>query len=144
MILAMATIAFAGINDRFSTIELTDVNSTAAELDSFTLCVTMADISTSASVWIVSPYAATIESVHSVINGTIATADGAITMEIGGVAVTGGAITVAYDGSAAGDVDSATPTAANTVTAGQAIEIITSGAPTNTIITTFTLVMKRT
>lgn len=112
--------------------------------DEFILNVTMEDVSTAASVWVVSPYAGTIETVYSIINGAIATADAAITIEIATVAVTGGAITIATASSAAGDVDSCTPTAANTVTAGQAIEIITSGASTNTVIGTFTLVMKRT
>jgi hypothetical protein len=103
------------------------------------LTVTMADVSTASSVWVVSPVAATFSKLYSVINGAIATADAAITTEIGGTAVTGGALTIANSGSAAGDVDSATPTAANTLTAGQALEIITDGASTNTVIATFTV-----
>jgi hypothetical protein len=103
--------------------------------------VTMADVSTASSVWVVAPYACAIKKIYSVINGAIATADAAITTEIGGTAVTGGAITIAYSGSAAGDVDSATPSALNTLTEGQALEIITSGASTNTIIATFTVVL---
>lgn len=110
----------------------------------FILNVTMADLSTSESVWVVSPYAAKIKKIYSVIDATIATANGAVTVEIDGTAVTDAAITIAYSGSGAGDVDSSTPSALNTVTAGQEIEIITSGAPTNTCITTFTLVMERT
>lgn len=110
----------------------------------FLLNVTMADVSTAASVWVVSPYAATIEKMYSVINGTIATAPAVITAEIAGTAVTGASISITHTGSAAGDVDSCTPTALNTVTAGQAIEILTSGASTNTVIGTFTLVMQRT
>lgn len=107
--------------------------------DKIYLTVTMADVSTAASVWVVAPVACTFTKLHSVINGAIATADAAITTEIGGAAVTGGGLTIAYSGSAAGDVDSATPSAANTLTAGQALEIITSGASTNTIIATYTV-----
>ena len=103
------------------------------------LTVTMADVSTAASVWVVAPTASKITGISSVIDGAIATADAAITTEIGGVAVTGGAITIANSGSAAGDVDTATPTALNTLTANQAIEIITDGASTNTVIATFTV-----
>ena len=121
-----------------------EVQSSAAELDSFCLTVDMTDISTAASVWVVSPYAATIEKIYSVINGAITVADAAITVEIGGTAVTGGAITIANSGSAAGTVDSATPTALNTVTAGQAIEVITDGGSTDTCRATFTLLMQRT
>lgn len=120
------------------------VESTAAELDEFVLIGTIDNVSTAASYWVTCPYAATIEEIYTVINGTIATADAAITFEIATVAVTGGAITIEYDGSAAGDVDSATPTAANVLTAGQAIEIITDGASTNAVIGVVTLVMKRT
>lgn len=123
---------------------LDGVVSTAAELDSFHLTVDMTDISSAGSVWVVSPYAATIEKLYSVISGAITIADAAITMEIAGVAVTGGALTIAFTGSAAGTVDSTTPTAANTVTAAQAIEIITDGGSTDVSRATFTLVMKRT
>jgi hypothetical protein len=58
-----------------------------------------------------------------VIDGVVSTADITITASIGGVGVTNGVVTIATAGSAAGDVDSATPTAANTVTAGQAIKL---------------------
>ena len=103
------------------------------------LNVTMADVSTAASVWVVAPVACTFTKLYSVINGAIATADAVITTEIGGTLVTNGGLTITQSGSAAGDVDSGTPTALNILTAGQALEIITSGASTNTIISTFTV-----
>ena len=99
----------------------------------------MADVSTASSVWVTAPVGCKFSKLYSVINGAIATADAAITTEIGGTAVTGGALTISQSGSAAGDVDSATPTAANTLTAGQALEIITDGASANTIIATYTV-----
>jgi len=97
------------------------------------LNVRIDDISTAQSVWVVSPIAGTIEEIHSVIHGAISVADANLSAEIGGTAVTGSAIVVAFTGSAAGDVDSATPSAANTVTAGQAIEIITDGGSTTAV-----------
>lgn len=103
------------------------------------LTVTMADVSTASSVWVAAPVACTFSKLYSVINGAIATADAVITTEIAGTLVTNGGLTIAYSGSAAGDVDSGTPTALNILTAGQALEIITSGASTNTIISTFTV-----
>jgi hypothetical protein len=103
------------------------------------LNVTMADVSTASSVWVVAPVACTFSKIYSVINGTIATANAAITTEIGGTAVTNGGLTITASSSAAGDVDSGTPTALNTLTAGQALEIITDGASTNTVIATFTI-----
>lgn len=103
------------------------------------LTVDMTDVSTAGSVWVVAPVASTFSGLSSVINGAIATADAAITTEIGGTAVTGGSLTIANSGSAAGDVDTATPTALNTLTANQALEIITDGASTNTVRATFTV-----
>ena len=97
------------------------------------LYTSIADISTAGQVYVVSPVAGTITKIYSVINGAIATANSILTPKIAGTAITGGAITVAFSGSAAGDVDSSTPTAANTIAAGQAIEIETDGASSNTV-----------
>lgn len=111
----------------------------AAESSKIYLTVDMTDISTASSVWVVAPVACSFTGLQSVINGAITGADAAITTEIGGTAVTGGSLTIANSGSAAGDVDSATPTALNTLTAGQALEIITDGGSTNTVRATFTV-----
>ena len=121
----------------------TTVAAGAAEMDQFMLTGTIADLSTGASSWVVSPVAATIEKIYLVADGAT-TGTAAITFEIGGVAVTGGAISVVASGSAAGIVDVSTPTAANTVTAGEGIEIITDGNSTNAVIAVLTLVMQRT
>lgn len=103
------------------------------------LTVDMDDVSTAGSVWVVPGFACKIKKIWSVIDGAIATAPAVITAEIGGTAVTGASISITHTSSAAGDVDSAVPTAANTVAVGQAIELITSGASTNTVKATFTL-----
>lgn len=97
------------------------------------LTVKLDDISTAGQIYVVSPVAGTIFKIYSVINGAIATANSILTPKIAGTAITDGAITVAFSGSAAGDVDSSTPTAANTITAGAAIEIETDGASSNTV-----------
>lgn len=101
--------------------------------ESVTLNVSIQDISTAGQIFVVSPIAGSITKISSVINGAIATADADLTAKIAGVAVTGGLITVATSGSAAGDVDSVSPSALNTVAAGDAIEIETDGASTNTV-----------
>lgn len=103
------------------------------------LNVQVTDISTAASFWVVSPVAGTITKIYSVINGAIITADAILTAEIGGTLVTDSTVTIDQGTSAAGIVDSATPSAANTVTAGQAIEIITDGASANTVTADVTL-----
>jgi hypothetical protein len=98
-----------------------------------TVAVEIADISTAGQKYFPAPFAGRIKNVRSAINGAIATADADLTVKINGTAVTGGVITVAYSGSAAGDVDSATPTAANIFAVNDAIEVETDGASTNTV-----------
>ena len=96
------------------------------------------DISTPASHFVVSPIAGTITKIYSTIDNAITVANAALSFEIAGTAVTSGGITIATASSAAGDVDSATPSAANTVTAGQAIEMITDGGSTTACRATIT------
>tara|TARA_R110000803_G_scaffold23517_3_gene57642 strand:+ start:2864 stop:3226 length:363 start_codon:yes stop_codon:yes gene_type:complete len=112
--------------------------------DHIVLTVTETDVSTAGSVWVVCPSAGKIVSISSVIDGAIATAPAVITVELGGTAVTGASLSITHTSSAAGDVYTAVPTALNHVTENQAIEIITSGASTNTIVATYTVVVKLT
>lgn len=112
------------INDRFTDLTLKN----AAKIY---LTGEIADISAAASSWAVSPVAGDITNIWTVIDTAITVADAAITFEIATVAVTGAGITIATSGSAAGTVDSSTPTALNTVAAGGAIEIITDGGSTD-------------
>jgi hypothetical protein len=103
---------------------------------------TIDDISTAASFWIPSPCTGTISKIHSIINGAIAVADAVLTFEIGGVLITDGSsnnLTITQSGSAAGDVDTMTPTGANTLAIGDKIELITDGGSTNTIISQIVL-----
>jgi len=96
------------------------------------------DISSAASRWIVCPFAGDIQKIWSVLDGAITGANCGFTFEIGGTAVTDAAITITQSGSAAGDVDSSTPTAAKTLTAGQPIEITSDGGSTGAKSCTFT------
>ena len=105
----------------------------AQSLKKIYLTIDMTDISTASTSYIVSPVAGTITKIQTIINGAIATADAVITGKIATTAITGGAVTIAYSGSAAGDVDSVTPSAANTVAVGNNINFTTNGASTNTI-----------
>lgn len=105
--------------------------STATSLVGSEATLTISEIGLlgSAVHYIVSPYAGTIVKIWSVLNSeALATGNATLTASIGGVAVTNGAITITQAGSAVGDVDSATPTAANTVTAGQAIAVTLGGS----------------
>ena len=107
------------------------------------LNVRITDISTAGSVWVVSPYAGTVVGIQTVIDGAIVTASAVLDPQIGGTSITGGGITIVVSGSAAGIVDTATPSAANTVTANQAIEIATDGGSTNTVSANISVVIRR-
>lgn len=97
------------------------------------LTLDMTDISTASTVYLPSPVAGTITGIQTIINGAIASVDAIVTGKIAAVAITGGAVTIAFSGSAAGDVDSVTPSAANTVAVGDNINFTTDGASTNTV-----------
>ncbi len=77
-----------------------------------------------------SPVAGTIKSiVTNEIDGGITTNNAVLTFKIGTNAITNGVVTIATSGSAAGVLDSATPTAANAVAIGDAINVTVSGTP---------------
>lgn len=72
-----------------------------------------------------------ITKIASVLEGSaLVTGDCTLTVSINGTPVTDGVVTIAESGSAVGDYDSATPTAANTVSEGDVIEITVGGSNT--------------
>lgn len=95
--------------------------------DPLPLCLDIADGSLDATYYLVAPFAGAISKIYTVIDGVVSTADITITAKIGSTGMTNGVVTIATAASAAGDVDSATPSAANTVTAGQAINFVVAG-----------------
>jgi len=99
----------------------TALTATADELNQYSVFLDIADGSAEAVYYVICPHAGTISKIWTVTDGAVGTADITITAAIGGTGVTNGVVTIATAGSAAGDIDSATPTAANTVTAGQAV-----------------------
>ena len=112
-------------------------------LNDYFLTSKITTISTAGSTFVPVPDGGTIIKIFTAIKNAISTANAALTFEIGGVAVTGGAITVTQSGSAAGDVDTAEPTAANDVSEDGSIEMITDGASSNTIKLNVTFVIRR-
>lgn len=75
----------------------------------------------------VSPFSGLITAIKSVIELALTTADATLTAKIGATAITDGVITVAQAGSAAGDIDSVTPSAANYVAEGDMLSITVTG-----------------
>ncbi len=81
---------------------------------------------------VVSPVAGTVDKIYSVLNAALATGDATLTGKIGASAITNGAITITESGSAAGDVDSASPSAAKTVAVGDVLSITGGGSSSAT------------
>ena len=112
-------------------------------LNDYFLHAAIADISTGSSTFVPVPDGGKIIKIITALQGAITSANGGISFEIGGTAVTGGGITVTQSGSAAGDIDTSEPTALNEGSEGGSIEMITSGAPSNTIVLYVTFVIRR-
>ena len=117
----------------------------AFNLNKVTLHFTITDVSTAGQTFIPVPieFDGEVVEIRTALNGAIATADAVLTPKINGTAITNGAITIANSCSAAGDVDTSFPTSARAVRAGEAIEIETDGASTNTVEVTGTVVILR-
>lgn len=79
--------------------------------------------------WVYSPYAGTATKIISITEGVLTTGNATLTAKIGqpGVAITDGVITITQVGSAAGDIDEATPSAANTVAVGDKLSLTVGG-----------------
>ena len=101
------------------------------------------DVSTAQTVRIPVPDAGKVIKITTVLGGTIATANATVTAKVNTTNITGGALTIAHSGSAAGDIDSVEPTAANNVVEGDFIALATDGASTNTHTLHFTIVVRR-
>ena len=76
---------------------------------------------------ITSPYAGTITGIRSIIEGVLTTGNATLTGKIGSTAITDGVITITQVSSAAGDQDSATPSAANVVAQWDEISLTVGG-----------------
>lgn len=124
--------ALAGAADLAASNNLSDVVSASSAranigANKHYVSIEVADVHGSATYHGIAPVAGTITKMWSVINGALTTADATLTGKIAGTPITGGAIDVVQAGSAAGQVNTATPSAANTVAAGQDISITVSG-----------------
>jgi len=120
-------------------------NLTEAEISGKTEYITAVfdDVSTAGDLYIPMNFAGTVTSVRSVLHGAIATADVTLAVKVNGVTMTNGNITIAFDSSAAGDLDSCTPSAGNTVTASQYLQVTSDGASTNAVSATLMFTITR-
>jgi hypothetical protein len=90
---------------------------------------------------IVSPVAGTVDKIYSVLNDALATGNASLTGKIGAVAITNGELTLAHAGSAAGDIDSATPSGAKTLAVGNILSITGGGTSDATGTATVTVLI---
>jgi hypothetical protein len=121
------SLTVAGVTIDENTLALDDLTASAAELNEQVLTLDIADGSADATYYLVCPHAGAITKIWTVTDAAVSSADITVTANIGATPVTNGVVTIATAGSAAGDVDSATPSAANVVTAGQAINLVVAG-----------------
>lgn len=121
------TLTVAGVTVDETTLAMTGLTASATELNQYSLTLDIADGSADATYYLVCPHAGDIAKIYTVIDGAVSTADITLTANIGVTGVTNGVVTIATAASGAGDVDVATPTAANAVTAGQAINLVVAG-----------------
>jgi hypothetical protein len=106
------------------------------------MMVKITDVSTADEHYLAPGFRGRIKKILTALGGAIGTADADITVKIDGVAVTGGVVTIATAGSAAGDLDSAVPTANDEFTETSVIEVETDGASSNTVPVCVTLLLE--
>lgn len=98
--------------------------------------VDVTDISTATSNAVACPYSGTVKKIVGTLQAVITGGDAVLTCKIGSTVsgatnITNGAFTVANASSAIGDIDSATPTAANVVAEGDLLVVTSDGGSTN-------------
>lgn len=99
-------------------------------LRDYFLTSTITDISAAGEAYVAVPAKGKVVSIQTVIHNAITVGDAVLTAKINGTAITGGVVTVATAASAAGDVDSAIPSALNDVQVGDALELETDAGST--------------
>ena len=112
-------------------------------LNDYFLTAKITNISASGSTFVPVPDGGRVIKIITSIKNAITSANAALSWEIGGTAITGGGITITQSGSAAGDVDTAEPTAANEVLEDGTIEMLTDGGSSTACECLVTFIIRR-
>ena len=100
------------------------------------------DVSSVETVYVPIPFAGTISKVLTVLEASISSANSTVTVK-NSAGSSMGTLTIAHSGSAAGDVDTLSPTSNNVVTADSFITVESDGASTNSAKLRFVVVLDR-
>jgi hypothetical protein len=92
---------------------------------------------------VASPVAGRITKLSTDLAAALVTADATLTGKIGAAAITNGVVTLVQAASAAGQVNSAAPTAANAVDVGSDINFTVGGGATTVVAATLTIEITR-
>lgn len=117
----------ADISDDYKVGKTTVGDLAIAAGNKITISLDIADGTAEAVYYLLSPVAGTISKIYTVTDGIVSTADITVTAAIGATGVTGGVVTIATAASAAGDIDVATPSALNIITAWAAVNFTVTG-----------------
>jgi len=104
---------------------------TQAKKNAISICID--DISTAETLYVMLPKCTVVKG-WTVLSGVIADVDATVTLKKNGTGLTDGVITIGYSGSAAGDIDSCTPSALNAFDgATEYLEVAVGGESTNAV-----------
>lgn len=113
------------------------------------ITVTMADVSSAATEYVISPITGTITAIYVVVDTALTTANTKLTTKLNHVDVTNGVVTLDFSDETtgaqwgAGLAWAAYPTALNSVNEGTVISIASDGGSTNTSVATITIIIDR-
>lgn len=122
----------------------TAISVTAAELNDSIIQIHVEDISVASTFYAVSHFIGSVTDWYCVLNSAFSGSDVTLALSVNGAQPTNnGTLTVTTSGSAAGEVDSAAVTGANSITRGQVIGIGSNGNATQATVEMCTVVIER-
>lgn len=121
-----ATMAAVNSTALAATTSLTVTGATIVGMKAY-VAITAASLVGTTVYSVICPYAGTVNAIKSVLQGALTTGDATLTAKINSTAITTGVLTLTQSGSAAGDIDSCSPSAAKTVVAGDLLSWTVGG-----------------